>query len=94
MPYDTGEGGSNNVDNTGVVDEPADVSWMVVQAGTHELPGGIRVTAGKETFTPDLGSGRFYWDVKGFERKSGAYSFSSPPALFAMVRPSACLWYV
>lgn len=25
----------------GIVDEPADVSWMVVQAGTHTLPNGI-----------------------------------------------------
>lgn len=43
IPYDTGDGSSNNVDNTGVVDEPADVSWMVVQAGTHTLPGGITI---------------------------------------------------
>lgn len=43
VPYDTGEGGSDNTDNTGTVDEPGDVSWMVVQAGTHTLPGGVTI---------------------------------------------------
>lgn len=101
VPHDTGDGAPNNEDDTGVVDEPADVSWMVVQAGTHTLPGGLTIVvrmlsdtsghrphpsqAGKEDFTPAIGSGFYPWEVKPFETLRNAYSFASPPATFAMV---------
>lgn len=41
VPYDTGDAGADNIDNTGEVDEPVGASWMVAQRGTYNLPGGV-----------------------------------------------------